>query len=144
MMRSGYFCDDSNPDAPGNESRMLDENDEGDYYAYTLRLPMASDPDAESVYCSINPNLALGVIGKASGESPLDLFDRLIARPLKIRTYAWPLSPVGQPYGGGGVQILARDFLKIGQLMLEGGAWSGRRILARDYVTKASAPLHDF
>jgi CubicO group peptidase (beta-lactamase class C family) len=104
MMRSGYFCDDSNPDAPGNESTMLDQNEEGDYYAYTLRLPMDSDPDEKSVYCSINPNLALGVVGRASGESPLDLFDRLLAGPLQIRTYAWPLSR-GQPYAAA-AQIL--------------------------------------
>src|SRR5580765_9036093 len=104
---------------------------------------MESAPDEKSVYCSINPNLALGVVGRASDENPLDLFDRLIAGPLQIRTYAWPLSPAGQPYGGGGMQILPRDFLKVGQLMLDGGSWSGRRILGRDFVTQASSPLHD-
>ena len=31
MMRSGFFCDDSNPDAPGNEDKMLDQEDEPDY-----------------------------------------------------------------------------------------------------------------
>jgi CubicO group peptidase (beta-lactamase class C family) len=46
--------------------------------------------------------------------------------------YAWPMDPAGHPYGGGGVRILPRDFLKMAQLMLDGGVWNGRRILLRD------------
>jgi CubicO group peptidase (beta-lactamase class C family) len=37
MMRSGFFCDDSNPDAPGNEDAMLDQTERPTYYRYTLR-----------------------------------------------------------------------------------------------------------
>jgi CubicO group peptidase (beta-lactamase class C family) len=142
-MRSGYFCDDSNPDAPGNEVRMLDQEDEPDYYRFTLRLPLDRDPGARSVYCSIDPNLALGVLERATGEAVIDVFERLLRGPLQIATYAWPLSPAGQPYGGGGVQFLPRDFMKLGQLMLNGGTWQGRRILDREFVAHASAPLHE-
>lgn len=141
-MSSGYFCDDTNDDAPGNEDKMQDQSEEPDYYRYTLRVPMATAPGEKSVYCSINPNLALGVLGRATGESPLDLFDRLVARPMKIQTYAWFLDPVGHPYGGGGVKFLPRDFLKFGQLMLSGGIWEGHRILSRDYVALASSSLY--
>jgi CubicO group peptidase (beta-lactamase class C family) len=143
MMRSGYDCDDSNPNAPGNEEGMLAQREEPDYYRYTLRVPMAEPPGEKSVYCSASPNLALGVVGRATGESPLDTFDRLLAAPMKIAVYAWPLDPAGHPYGGGSVQFLPRDFMKLGQLMLDGGTWQGRRILDRDYVARASSPLHD-
>jgi CubicO group peptidase (beta-lactamase class C family) len=141
-MSSGYFCDDTNPDAPGNEDAMLDQNDEPDYYRYTLKVPMASEPGEKAVYCSINPNLALGVVGRATGESPMDTFDRLLGIPMKITRYGWPLDPAGHPYGGGGVQLLPRDFMKFGQLMLDGGAWQGQRLLDRDFVARASAPLY--
>lgn len=143
MMRSGYFCDDTNPDAAGNEDKMLDQREEGDYYKYTLRLPLDRQPGEKGVYCSIDPNLALGVVNGATRESVLVTFDRLVAGPLQIATYAWPLSPAGQPYGGGGAQFLPRDFMKMGQLMLNGGTWQGRRILSADYAKQASAPLHD-
>lgn len=122
---------------------MLDQNEEGDYYKYTLRLPMDRQPGEKGVYCSIDPNLALGVVGGATREPVLASFDRLLAGPMQIATYAWPLSPAGQPYGGGGAQFLPRDFMKLGQLMLNGGTWQGRRILSTDYVKRASAPLHD-
>jgi CubicO group peptidase (beta-lactamase class C family) len=141
-MSSGYFCDDTNPDAPGNEDAMLDQSDETDYYRYTLKVPMESAPGGKAVYCSINPNLALGVVSRATGESPMDTFDRLLGIPMKIHRYGWPLDGAGHPYGGGGVQFLPRDFMKLGQLMLDGGTWQGRRILSRDFVARASAPLY--
>jgi CubicO group peptidase (beta-lactamase class C family) len=141
-MSSGYFCDDTNPDAPGNEDKMQDQSDEPDYYRYTLKVPMESAPGEKAVYCSINPNLALGVVTRATGESPLDLFDRLLGEPLKIHRYGWWLDFAGNPYGGGGVQLLPRDFMKLGQLMLNGGTWEGRRILSREFVARASAPLY--
>lgn len=143
MMRSGYFCDDTNPGAPGNEDTMLDQTDEPDFYRYTLRLPMDREPGAKGVYCSIDPNLALGVMGRATGESPLTAYDRLLGEPLRIATYGWPLSPAGQPYGGGGVWMLPRDFMKLGQVMLDGGTWQGRRILDASFAERAGAPLHD-
>ena len=141
-MSSGYFCDDRNDAAPGNEEAMLDQRDEPDYYRFTLKLPMASAPGEKAVYSSINPNLALGMLGRATGESPMYAFDRLIGGPLKIRHYGWGLDPVGHPYGGGGVHFQPRDFMKIWQLMLDGGMWQGRRILARDFAARASSPLY--
>jgi CubicO group peptidase (beta-lactamase class C family) len=143
MMRAGFFCDDTNPDAPGNEEVMHEQTGEPDYYRFTLALPLDRQPGEKSVYCSIDPNLALGVLKSATGESVLDLFDRSLAGPLQIRRYAWILDPAGNPYGGGSVQFLPRDLMKLGQLMLDGGTWRGRRILSREFVSRASAPLHD-
>jgi CubicO group peptidase (beta-lactamase class C family) len=146
-MRSGYYCNDSDPAAPGNEDTMIDAMLAGtgdpDFYHYVLRVPMAYSPDTESIYCSTNSNLALGMVGRATRQSPTDVFDRLIGEPLRIHTYGWPLDGVGHPYGGGGIRIRPRDYLKIGQLMLNRGTWNGRRILSSEFVAQASAPLHD-
>jgi CubicO group peptidase (beta-lactamase class C family) len=138
-MSSGYFCDDQNDDAPGREDTMQDQTDEPDWYRYTLRVPMALAPGEKAIYCSANPNLALGMVSRATGESPLYTFERLLGAPLKIGRYGWPMDPAGHPYGGGGVQLLPRDFMKLGQLMLNGGTWEGRRILGRDFVARASS-----
>lgn len=143
MMRSGYFCDDSNRNAPGNENGMTDQTEEPDFYRFTLKVPMAYAPDETSIYCSASPNLALGMVGRATGESPMRIFDRLLGAPLNIHRYAWLMDPAGHPYGGGSMQLLPRDFMKIGQLMLNGGTWNGKRILSADFVKRASSPLHD-
>jgi CubicO group peptidase (beta-lactamase class C family) len=141
-MSSGYWCDDTDPKAPGNEETMLDQDGQPDYLRYTLDLPMATDPGENAVYCSINPNLALGMVARTRGESPLYTFDRLIGDPMQIEHYAWSLDPAGNPYGGGSVGMRPRDFMKFGQLMLDDGRWHGRRILDHDYVARAAAPLY--
>ncbi|MEA2337345.1 MAG: hypothetical protein QOE82_1352 [Thermoanaerobaculia bacterium] len=141
-MSSGYFCDDTNDDAPGNENTMWDQEAEPDFYRYTMKVPVATPPGENSVYCSANPNLALGMLGRAANEDPMSLFDRLIGEPMKIRRYDWGLDRVGHPYGGGGMAILLRDFIKLGQLMLNGGTWQGRRIVSQEFATRAGAPLY--
>ena len=141
-MSSGYYCDDNDDNAPGREDGMWQQQEEQpDFYRFTLPLPMAYAPGERAIYCSINPNLALGMTGRAAGESPFYLFDRLVAAPLGIRHYAWTTDRAGNPYGGGGMALTARDFMKFGQLMLDGGSWKGRRILSRDFVERASSPL---
>jgi CubicO group peptidase (beta-lactamase class C family) len=141
-MSSGFFCDDTNDDAPGNEELMTNQAEEPDYYRYIMKVELATPPGANSVYCSASPNLALGMVGRATGESPLYAFDRLVARPLGIAHYSWPLDPAGNPYGGGSLALTLRDFAKFGQLMLNGGTWNGRRILDRDYVERSLAPAY--
>lgn len=42
---------------------------------------------------------------------------------------------------GGGVRFLPRDFMKLGQLMLDGGVWSGRQVLPAAFVQRAASPL---
>ena len=50
------------------------------------------------------------------------------------------LQPNGQAYLGGGMQILPRDFLKMGQLFLDEGTWNGKRVLDAAWVRQAFAP----
>jgi len=141
-MTSGIYCDDNDEKAPAAEDTMWDQAEEPDFHRFFMRAPMASDPGTKAVYCSGSPNLALGMVGKVTGEDPRYTFDRLLGQPLKITRYGWMQDPAGNPYGGGGAQFLPRDFMKFGQLMLNGGTWNGRRILPADFVAAASRPYN--
>lgn len=140
-MTSGFYCDDNDEKAPGREDTMLEQEDEPDWYRYALRLPMSDAPGAKPVYCSTNPNLLGAVIARAAGAPLPELFDRLVARPLQFGRYALWLQPNGAPYMGGGTLILPRDFLKLGQLMVDDGMWRGKRVLDREFVARATSPL---
>ena len=48
--------------------------------------------------------------------------------------------PVSEAYMAGGGQFLPRDFLKFGQLILNGGTWNGRRIVDAQFLASAIAP----
>jgi CubicO group peptidase (beta-lactamase class C family) len=140
-MSSGIFCDDNNDNAPGQETRMWEQTEEPNFYRRYLSLPMDRKPGEKSVYCSNDPNLALAMLERATGEYALRTFDRLVTRPMKIKRYGWGLDRAGNPYGGGGAAFTLRDLAKFGQLMLGGGVWQGRRVLSREWVERATSPI---
>lgn len=141
-MSSGFDCDEANPDSAGFEDKMYEQSAEPNWVRYALRFPMAFDPGQKAVYCSSDPNLALAMVGRAAARNPVDLFDDLVATPLRFGNYAWPLDGAGNPFGGGGVKILPRDFLKLAQLLMSGGIWQGRRIVDARFSSDATSPQY--
>jgi len=140
-MTSGYHCDDEDPVAPGNEDTMQSQRVQRDWYRFTLDLPMAFAPGERAIYCSVNPNLLGGVVARAAGRPQEDLFRDLVAEPLGIRRYALNTQPTGEPYMGGGLYMAPRDYIKLGQMMMDGGVWKGRRVVSRAWAERATAPL---
>jgi len=43
---------------------------------------------------------------------------------------------------GGGIHLRPRDFMKLGQLMLDGGVWHGRRIVSEQWAKDAIQPRY--
>jgi CubicO group peptidase (beta-lactamase class C family) len=142
-MSSGLDCDDSNSSSAGNEDVMQEQTARADWYRYTLDLRAVRDPGAKAVYGSANPNLLGGVLAKASGRPLPELFHELLAEPLGIKRYHLNLSPTGDAYMGGGARLLPRDFMKFGQLMLNGGTWNGRPVLTPEWCRRAGSPLYE-
>jgi CubicO group peptidase (beta-lactamase class C family) len=108
-------------------------------------LPMARDPGAQAVYCSAGMNLAGGAIARASGAWLPAFFHTHLAAPLAFGPYHLQLTPGQDLYLGGGSYMRPRDFMKLGQLMLDGGRWNGRQILSKAWVARtleAHAGLH--
>src|SRR4051794_15050633 len=142
-MSSGLDCDDSNPESPGNEDRIAQQTEEPDLYRLILGLKNIRDPGQLAVYCSINPHLAGGVLARAAHRPLPELFHDLVAERLQIRHYYFGLTPTGDAYMGGGARLLPRDFMKLGQLMLNGGTWGGKRVLSRDWVRRSVVPRYE-
>jgi CubicO group peptidase (beta-lactamase class C family) len=137
---SGLDCDDDDEHSPGNEDVMQSQTAQPDWYRYTLDLKNIRKPGEKSVYCSCQPNLAGGVLGRVTGRWLPDLFRELVAEPLQMREYGLNLMPTGDAYMGGGARFRARDFLKLGQLMLDGGRWHGRQIVSAAWAKQSTSP----
>src|SRR5207244_8249588 len=65
---SGLDCDDDDDNSPGNEDVMQNQTAQPDWYRYTLDLKNIRQPGQKSVYCSCQPNLAGGILGRDSAE----------------------------------------------------------------------------
>jgi CubicO group peptidase (beta-lactamase class C family) len=135
---AGFACDDYNDDSPGNENKL--QSHQGDWWKYTLDLPMAHTPGTRYAYCSANINLVGGALTVATRTWLPELFERTVARPLQFGLWHWNLSPTDQGYLGGGSWLRPRDLLKIGQAYLDGGVWNGRRIVPAEWVKESTTP----
>jgi CubicO group peptidase (beta-lactamase class C family) len=142
-MSAGLDCDDADDQSRGNEDTMQQQPEQPDWYRYTLDLAVEAKPDAKSVYCSAYPNLLGGVLQRTTGERLPEMVDRLIARPLGITRYHMNLAPTGDAYMGGGNHFLPRDFMKLGQVMLNGGTWGGRRLLSTEFAKRSARDWYE-
>jgi CubicO group peptidase (beta-lactamase class C family) len=141
-MSSGYACDDNDDDSPGNEDNMQSQTKQPDWYKYTLDLPMAFDPGTRAVYCTADINLLGGVISRVTGRWLPDYFYDRFAAPMRFGPYAMWLTPppLNTAYMGGGDYFLPRDFLKFGQLFLDGGRWDGQPIIDPAWLQASAEP----
>jgi CubicO group peptidase (beta-lactamase class C family) len=136
---AGLACDDNDDASPGNEDTLQSQTAQPDWAKYALDLPMAHDPGARYAYCSANLNLVGAALAARTGTWLPALFDSAVANPLRFGRWYWNLTPTGEGYAGGGVELTPRDFLKVGQAYLDGGEWLGRRIVDAAWVKLSTA-----
>lgn len=140
-MTSGLACDDYDDASPGNEERLQSQSEQPDWCRYTLGLPLANEPGTHYAYCSAAVNLLSGIVRNVTNTWLPDYFRRYVAEPLQMRGYHINLTPTGDAYGGGGMQLRPRDALKLGQLYLDGGRWNGRPVIGADWADRSTRPM---
>jgi len=94
---------------------------------------------ASYAYCSAGVNMVGQMLGKSTGLWLPRMFDSFLARPMQFADYGINLMPSGEAYSGGGMHLLPRDFLKFGQLYLDGGLWHGKRLVSAAWVRESTA-----
>jgi CubicO group peptidase (beta-lactamase class C family) len=96
---------------------------------YALEQPMTAEPGRIYVYSGGATALIAAVLRKASGQ-PLDVFaNEALFEPLGIADVEWVRYRNGEPVAASGLRLRPRDLLKVGQLVLQEGAWNGRQIV---------------
>ena len=53
----------------------------------------------------------------------------------------WTVGSDGEPHSASGLRLLPRDMLKVGQIVLAGGNWSGRRLVPAEWVERATTAV---
>jgi hypothetical protein len=109
-----------------------------DWIRWILDQPMASEPGGEYYYSNANSHLVSGVLGQATGRTPMELAQEYLYDPLGITEVIWQVDPQGINTGQGGQLFHPIDLAKIGVLFLRGGQWMGEQVVSTEWVDLAT------
>jgi CubicO group peptidase (beta-lactamase class C family) len=130
-MRTGLEFDNEGDTAPFLHSS-------GSSVRNVLRRRLVSEPGTRFYYHDGNPQLASGVLERVTGVTPEAYAEKHLFGPLGIREYRWEMHEDGLNFGAFGLWLRPRDMAKIGQLMLQGGAWEGRQLVPADWIQEST------
>jgi len=109
-----------------------------DRYRYILERPVADEPGIKWTYRGGATALLGRLIARGTGEALHDYSRRVLFEPLGFGPWEWTKGNDGEPRAASGLRLRARDMLKVGELVLAGGAWNGRQIVPADWVKRAT------
>ncbi len=123
---------------PGNAE--IDMEASPDRYRFILERPIVAEPGTKWIYCGGATALLGHLIAKGTGETLLAYCQAALFDPMGFGPVTWEKGKDGEFRAASGLRLLPRDLLKIGQLVLAGGIWSGRQLVPRNWLKRALTP----
>lgn len=115
-----------------------------DFVQLALAAELSDDPGAFFFYNNEAVNLLAGIVQRVSGQKLDDYLRTRLFEPLGIRDVTWSRDDAGNPHAMAGLQLHPIDFAKIGELLLEGGRWRGRRVIDPSYIEQSTRPSQPY
>ncbi|MEM8789780.1 MAG: serine hydrolase [Pseudomonadota bacterium] len=122
-----------------------------DWVADALARPFVADPGARFLYSTGTTHVLGAVLAERSGQSLLQLARDWLGAPLDITVPAWTRDPQGRYMGGNNMALAPLALARLGQSLLNGGAWQGRQVvpsgwLAQSWTARTRSPFsrHDY
>jgi CubicO group peptidase (beta-lactamase class C family) len=130
-MRSGWECDDWNP-----ESRTYYQKMQPMEIRTILNFPMETRPGYAFSYCTSGTAVLNAIIAKASEMELSQFANQSILEPLGIQDVTWDYD---YSFGGyGGILLMRpRDMARIGLLALQNGLWQEEQIIPQDWIEQS-------
>lgn len=111
--------------------------------AWAADRPLTSQPGTVFTYSTGFTNIAMWRMRQLMGgehQALYDLYQRRLFAPLGIRGGVIEPDASGTPVGGARGMLRAVDWLRLGQLVANGGTWNGATIVPADYMRFMQAP----
>jgi len=112
-----------------------------DRYRFILSQPRQSAAGAAFLYSGGATALVGAVIERAVGQKLGAFASEALFAPLGITDVFWHEGSDGTQSPASGLRLTAPDLAKVGQLLLQNGAWSGAQIVPASWITKLQTPV---
>jgi CubicO group peptidase (beta-lactamase class C family) len=129
-------------DDPNNTERLM--NIAEDPARYALARNALHEPGANWDYDGGSTMVLARILQKLSGKDLLTLARIELFEPLGIKNVDWiRLRKSGEFAAQGGLRLLPRDLVKIGELVLNDGRWGKRTLVSAGWLRRSATPVHD-
>ena len=123
-------------DPANSERQMVDASDR---CRYALERARVAAPGTRFGYNGGLSMLLAEVVQRAARRPLNAIAAETLFGPLGITDLDWLSYADGTPNAASGLRMRAPDLAKIGQLVLDEGAWAGRQIVSRRWVRESTA-----
>lgn len=113
-----------------------------DFVAFALEAPAEKKPGERFQYSNKAVNLLSGVVERITGGTLEARAKARLFAPLGIQDVVWNPDPAGHTQVMAGLELRATDLAKLGQLVLDRGAWCGDPIVSRAWIDESTRTYH--
>ena len=132
-MSAGFKWDElGNPDVYNSWALAPDP------IAFTLAQPLTTTPGTVFDYNTGTFHLLSVILTESCAPTP-EFAQRSLFVPLGIGARQWETDARGIANGGAGLQLTTRDLLALGRLLLDGGRFAGKQVVATAFLADAFA-----
>jgi CubicO group peptidase (beta-lactamase class C family) len=144
-MSSSLECDDWNDASRGNEEKMyLIE----DWSGFILNLPIRGIPPWKKTpenskygrsfsYCTGGVQVLTELVERVTKRKMSDYLQEKLFNPLDIKKPEFSFTPLGHTNGGGGARLTSRDWIKLGNFMLNNGKANDKKIINQAWIKES-------
>jgi CubicO group peptidase (beta-lactamase class C family) len=115
-------------------------NEAEDKVAYVRARSVTSEPGAQYSYNNDAVALLSGVLGAAAGRPVDDYLKERLFAPLGVKEAPWDRDTAGNTITYAQLSLSARDLARVGQLVVDGGTYGAKKLLAQDSIAHLSTP----
>ncbi|MFM8738716.1 MAG: serine hydrolase [Cytophagales bacterium] len=108
---------------------------------FAKRLKRARQPGTYNHYVSIDTQVLGMILVKATGQSITNYMNEKLWSKIGAENEAfWIVDKTGMEFALGGLNCIARDYAKLGQLFLDSGRWRGNQVVPEAWVRASVTP----
>jgi CubicO group peptidase (beta-lactamase class C family) len=138
-MTLGLAWNEDLPYSDPRNSEIAMENS-ADRYRYVLSQSVVSTPGFAWRYCGGATALLGHLIARGTGMPLLEFARSRLFAPLGIEQAAWTPGLNGEAAAASGLRLRAGDLARIGQLILQRGAWRDQQVVPADWIAASLTP----